>query len=152
MRRSKWNLIQVCLQKDWLSITANRIIFNSIYPGERQSPLSFLLIAKVVVDGNLKYQGLNLFLLYYFIRGAAKKKTFFFGRSLPNLFTHPPTPGFLWDLGERKVKFGSKKAIFGAIWGGFEGFGPCLGVSHPTHPYLGEISQKKTVFFFGSSP
>ena len=24
-----------------------------------------------------------------------KKKTVFFGRSLPNLFTHPPTPGFL---------------------------------------------------------
>ena len=46
------------------------------------------------------------------------------------------------------MKFGSKKAIFGAIWGGFEGFGPCLGVSHPTHPYLGEISQKKPVFFF----
>ena len=45
-------------------MTANRIIFNSIYPGERQSPLSFLLIAKVVVDGNLKYQGLNLFLFY----------------------------------------------------------------------------------------
>ena len=68
MRRSKWNLIQVCLQKHWLTITANRIIFNSIYPGERQSPLSFLLIAKVVVDGNLNYKGLNLFLLYYFIK------------------------------------------------------------------------------------
>ena len=49
------------------------------------------------------------------------------------------------------MKFGSKKAIFGAIWGGFEGFGPCLGVSHPTHPYLGEISQKKTVFFLAAS-
>ena len=40
----------------------------------------------------------------------------FFGRSLPNLFTHPPTPGILWDLGVRKVKFGSKRAIFGVIW------------------------------------
>ena len=50
------------------------------------------------------------------------------------------------------MKFGSKKAIFGVIWGGFEGFGPCLGVSHPTHPHLGEISQKKPVFFFGSFP
>ena len=50
------------------------------------------------------------------------------------------------------MKFGSKRAIFGVIWGGFEGFGPCLGDSHPTHPHLGEISQKKTVFFFGSSP
>ena len=50
------------------------------------------------------------------------------------------------------MKFGSKKAIFGVIWGGFEGFGPCLGVSHPTHPHLGEISQKKNGFFFGSPP
>ena len=49
------------------------------------------------------------------------------------------------------MKFGSKRAIFGVIWGGFEGFGPCLGVSHPTHPHLGEISQKKRVFF-GSPP
>ena len=62
-----------------------------------------------------------------------------------------PTPGFLWDLGNQKVKFGSEKAIFGAIWGGFEGFGPCLGISHPNHPHLGKISQKKT-FFFGSFP
>ena len=43
------------------------------------------------------------------------------------------------------MKFGSKKA-FGVIWGGFEGFGPCLGISHPTHPHLGEISQKKRFF------
>ena len=49
------------------------------------------------------------------------------------------------------MKFGSKKAIFGVIWGGLEGFGPCLGISHPTHPHLGEISQKKR-FFFGSPP
>ena len=33
----------------------------------------------------------------------------------------PPTPGFLWDLGERKVKFRSKKAIFRLIWGGLSG-------------------------------
>ena len=49
------------------------------------------------------------------------------------------------------MKFGSKKAIFGAIWEGFEGFGPCLGISHPTHPHLGKISQKNG-FFFGSFP
>ena len=29
------------------------------------------------------------------VREAAKKKNVFFGRSLPNVFTHPPTPGFL---------------------------------------------------------
>ena len=49
------------------------------------------------------------------------------------------------------MKFGSKKAIFWVIWGGFEGFEPCLGISHPTHPHLGKISQKKR-FFFGSFP
>ena len=49
------------------------------------------------------------------------------------------------------MKFGSKKAIFGVIWGGFEVFGPCLGVSHPTHPHLGEISQKKRFFFLAAS-
>ena len=48
------------------------------------------------------------------------------------------------------MKFGSKKAIFGAIWGGFEEFGPCLGISHPTHPHLGKISQKNV--FFASFP
>ena len=47
------------------------------------------------------------------------------------------------------MKFGSKKAIFGVIWGGFEGFEPCLGISHPTHPHLGKISQKN-VFFIPS--
>ena len=31
------------------------------------------------------------------------------------------------------MKFGSKKAIFGAIWGVFEGFGPCLGSSFPRY-------------------
>ena len=46
------------------------------------------------------------------------------------------------------MKFGSKRATFEVILGGFEGFGPCLGVNHPTHPHLGEISQKKTVFFW----
>ena len=48
------------------------------------------------------------------------------------------------------MKFGSKRAIFGVIWGGFEGFGPCLGDSHPTHPHLGEISQKKPGFFLAA--
>ena len=27
--------------------------------------------------------------------GSCQKKTFFFGKPFPNLFTHPPTPGFL---------------------------------------------------------
>ena len=48
------------------------------------------------------------------------------------------------------VKFGSIKAIFGVIWGGFEELGPCLRISHPTHPHLGKLSQIKP--FFYSSP
>ena len=28
----------------------------------------------------------------------------------------------------------------------FEGFGPCLRISHPTHPHLGKISQNQTFF------
>ena len=93
-------------------------------------------VAKYFVD-RLHYQSL---------REAAKKKPFLFGISFPN----PPTPGFLWDLGKRKVKFGSKKAIFGSIWGGFEGFGPCLGISHPNHTHLGKLSQKKRFYFWGA--
>ena len=29
------------------------------------------------------------------LKGSCQKKTFFFGKPFPNLFTHPPTPGFL---------------------------------------------------------
>ena len=45
------------------------------------------------------------------------KKKHCFGKTFPNLWTHPPTSGFLWDLETRKMKFGSKKTIFGVIWG-----------------------------------
>ena len=38
------------------------------------------------------------------------------------------------------------------IWGGFEGFGPCLGISHPTNTHLGKLSPKKNGFIFGGSP
>ena len=61
------------------------------------------------------------------IKYPTNKKTLF-GRSLPNLFTHP--------------------RVF-VIWVGFEVFGPCLGISHPTHPHLGGISPKKT-FLLGA--
>ena len=67
--------------------------------------------------------------------------------------THRAThPRVFVRFGKRKVKFGSKRAIFGVSWGGFEGFGPCLGISHPTHPHFGKISQKKTDFFFDTFP
>ena len=49
------------------------------------------------------------------VREAAKKKTFFLGDlSQMCLPTHPPQ-GFCEILGERKVKFRSKKAIFRVI-------------------------------------
>ena len=41
------------------------------------------------------------------------KKLFFWGG------TNPPTPGFLWDLGKREVKFGSKNAFSGGDFGRF---------------------------------
>ena len=52
----------------------------------------------------------------WLLREGPKKKTVLFGKTFPNLWTHPHTSGFLWDLGTQKVKFGSKKAIFGVIW------------------------------------
>ena len=84
-----------------------------------------------------------------FIRYKGSQKNPFFLGDLSQICL--PTPGFLWDLGKGKVKFGSKKAIFGVIWGGFEGFVPCLGISHPTHPHLRKISQKKRNLFLAAS-
>ena len=69
------------------------------------------------------------------------KITHFFGKTFPNLWTHSPTPGFLWDLGTQKVKFRFKKK---ARLGG-------LGFSHPTHPILGKFPPKKNTLIFGPS-
>ena len=44
------------------------------------------------------------------------------------------------------MKFGSKMAIFGMIWGGFEGFGPCLGITQPPTTF-GRNLPIKTGFF-----
>ena len=66
-----------------------------------------------------------------FLLREGVKDTFF--NIIPNVWTHPPTPKFLWYLGKRKVKFGSKKAIFG----------PCLGIS-PHPPTFGKTFQKKS--------
>ena len=55
-------------------------------------------------------------------------------------------PHVFCDIWE--VKFRSKRAIFRVIWGGFEGFGPCLGMSRPTHPHLGEISKQNVFYAF----
>ena len=70
-----------------------------------------------------------------------QKKHVFFGKTFPNLWTHSPTPGFLWDLGTQKVKFRFKKK---ARLGG-------LGFSHPTHPILGKFPPKKNTLIFGPS-
>ena len=42
--------------------------------------------------------------------------------------------------------------LVGVIWEGFEGFGPFFGNKTPQPPHLGEISQKKTVFFLDAFP
>ena len=55
--------------------------------------------------------GVSINIVMYHVREGVKKM-FFFGRSLPNVFIHPPTPGFLWDLEKLKVNFGSKKRFF----------------------------------------
>ena len=76
---------------------------------------------------------------YFQFREGVQKKSFF-RRYLPNLFSHQPTPGFLWDLGAQKVNFRSSRNC------DFH-----LGNCAPTPPCLGEISQKKTVFFLAAS-
>ena len=39
----------------------------------------------------------------------------------------------------------------GDFRGDLGGFGPGLGISHPTHPYLGKISKKNRFYFLGAS-
>ena len=43
------------------------------------------------------------------------------------------------------IKNGICMTLYCLGWG--SGFGPCLVISHPTHPYLGEISPKKRFIF-----
>ena len=50
------------------------------------------------------------------------------------------------EIRVEKGDFRVEKGDFRVIWVGFEGFGPCLGISHPTHPHLGEDPQKNIVF------
>ena len=75
----------------------------------------------------------------------SKKKPFFLWKVFPNVWTHPPTPGFLWDLGKQKVKFESKKAILGVIF--FLGFWTLFGNQPPHPPTLGKKIPKKTCNF-----
>ena len=94
-------------------------------------------------------------LWWWLYREGVQNKRFFWGRSLPNLFTQPPTPGFLWYLGERKVKFGSKKGDFlgdlGRFWGVWTLFG-----NQPPHPLtfgrnLPKLANTFYSFFFHNS-
>ena len=96
---------------------------------------------------NLMTGGGERIILFLNIREAAKKKLFF-GISFPNLFTQPPTPGFLWDLGEQKVKFGSKKSIFGVIF--FRGL-DLVWESATLPPTFGR-NLPKNGFYFGGLP
>ena len=76
----------------------------------------------------------------------SKKNVFLGDLSQICLPSHPPK-GFceIWE--NKRWNFCRKKAIFGVIWGCFEGFGPFLGIRHPTHPHLGKFSQKKRFFY-----
>ena len=78
---------------------------------------------------------------YHLREGPNKQNTFFLGDLSQICLPTHPLQGF-WTKGEIWVE----KAIFGVIWEVFEAFGPCLGISHPTHPYLGEISPQKKFF------
>ena len=84
---------------------------------------------------------LNLSLSNFFAPlslGKASKKTFFWEISPKSVY--PPThPRVFVRFGKTKVEIRVEKGDFR---GYFQGFGPCLGISHPTHPPLGEISQK----------
>ena len=58
--------------------------------------------------------------------------------------THPPQ-GFceIWE--NKRCNSGQKRQFSGWFGGGGggSGVGPCLGISHPTHPHLGKLSQIK---------
>ena len=75
-----------------------------------------------------------------------QKKTFFLGDLSQICF---PTPGFLWDLGERKVKFRLKKAIFRVF---LLGVLTLFGNPPPHPPTFGRNLPKKTFLFWTPSP
>ena len=83
---------------------------------------------------------------YFAVREAAKKQGFFWDIFPKSVF--PPThPMVFVRFGKTKGEIWVKKGDFRGNLGGFEGFGPCLGISRPTHPHLGKISQKNGFFW-----
>ena len=84
-----------------------------------------------------------------FREGVQKKR--FFWEIFPK-YVYQPTPGFLWDLGKRKLKYWSKRRFsgwFGGVWRGldlvWESDTP------PTHIWE-RYPPKKTDFFFDTFP
>ena len=68
------------------------------------------------------------------VREGVKKQRFF-GRSLPNLFTHPTAPCVFLRFGRTIGEIRVEKGDFQGDLVFFERFGPCLGISH--HHYNG---------------
>ena len=84
----------------------------------------------------------------FWIREAAKKNVFFWD-IFPKSVYSPTHPRVFVRFGKTKGEIWVEKGDIRGNLGGFVGFGPCLGISHPTHPHLGKISQKN-VFFIPS--
>ena len=85
-----------------------------LYIGEQNSDCSSTALLRYESEKGL------FFTFHHLSEGSPQQqKKLFGGRSLPNVFSHPPTPGFLGDLGERKVKFRSKNGDFQGDLGGF---------------------------------
>ena len=77
------------------------------------------------------------------IKKGVQKRRIFLGEIFPKC-VYPPTQGFLRDLGKRKLKFGSKKAIFAVI---LRGLGLVWeSATLPTH--IWERSPKKNGLFW----
>ena len=78
-----------------------------------------------------------------------KKKLVFFGRSLPNLFTHPRV---FVRFGRTKGEIWVEKGDFRGDLGGFWGVWTLFGRQPPHPPTFGRDLPKKTGFSFGSFP
>ena len=90
--------------------------------------------------------GVSINIVMYHVREGVKKNVFFWEIS-PKCVYPPTHPRVFVRFGRTKGEIRVEKEDFwGNLGGGFEGCGPCLGISHPTQPHLGEISQK-TIFF-----